>query len=85
MTLRGKGYYKGELFSFDLPENWSLLAMAEPKDYRTLARSDHYSNVAQVGRWAIYDKAVVEETVSVLDGWMNGVLASSEDSGSEAR
>ena len=53
-------------------------AMAEPKDYHTLAGSDHYSNVAHVGRWAIYDKQVVDETVSVLDEWMTGVLDSSE-------
>ena len=32
MSIKGKGYYKGELFSFDLPAGWNLLAMAEPKD-----------------------------------------------------
>jgi nickel-dependent lactate racemase len=37
MTLQGKGYYKGKLFTFDLPENWNLLAMAEPKDVPGMA------------------------------------------------
>jgi nickel-dependent lactate racemase len=32
MSIQGKGYFKGELFSFDLPAGWNLLAMAEPKD-----------------------------------------------------
>jgi nickel-dependent lactate racemase len=32
MSIKGKGYFKGELFSFDLPQGWNLLAMAEPKD-----------------------------------------------------
>jgi len=32
MSIKGKGFYKGELFSFDLPDAWNLLAMAEPKD-----------------------------------------------------
>ena len=50
--------------------------MADPKDYHTLARSDHYSNVAHVGKWAIYDRKVVDETVSVLDEWMTGIIES---------
>lgn len=37
MSTKGKGFYKGELFSFDLPEGWNLLAMAEPKDVPALA------------------------------------------------
>ena len=53
-------------------------AMAEPKDYHTLSGSDHYSNVAHVGRWAIYDKRVVDETVSVIDEWMTRIIAGSE-------
>jgi lactate racemase len=32
MTTKGKGFYKGKQISFDLPEGWNLLAMAEPKD-----------------------------------------------------
>jgi len=32
MSIKGKGFFKGKLFSFDLPEGWNLLAMAEPKD-----------------------------------------------------
>ena len=32
MSTKGKGFYKGEQISFDLPEDWNLLAMAEPKD-----------------------------------------------------
>jgi nickel-dependent lactate racemase len=32
MSVKGKAFYKGEQFSFDLPEGWNLLAMAEPKD-----------------------------------------------------
>ena len=32
MSVQGRGFYKGEQFSFDLPEGWNLLAMAEPKD-----------------------------------------------------
>ena len=31
MSIKGKAFFKGELFSFDLPEGWDLLAMAEPK------------------------------------------------------
>jgi pimeloyl-ACP methyl ester carboxylesterase len=50
--------------------------MAEPKDYHTLAGSDHYSNAAHLGKWAIYDRKVVDETVSVLDEWMTGILES---------
>lgn len=53
-------------------------AMAEPKDYHTLARSDHYSNVAHVGPWAIYDQQVVEDTVSQVDNWINETLDASE-------
>ena len=37
MSIKGKGYFKGELFSFDLPEGWNLLAMAEPKDVPGMA------------------------------------------------
>lgn len=32
MTHKGKGFFKGQEFSFDLPENWNLLLMAEPED-----------------------------------------------------
>ena len=32
MGIKGKGFFKGEQFSFSLPEGWNLLAMAEPKD-----------------------------------------------------
>jgi nickel-dependent lactate racemase len=32
MSTQGKGFYKGEQISFDLPQGWNLLAMAEPKD-----------------------------------------------------
>jgi hypothetical protein len=52
--------------------------MAEPKDYHTLARSDHYSNVADVGPWAIYDQQVVEDTVSLVDSWISETLDASE-------
>jgi nickel-dependent lactate racemase len=37
MSIQGKGFFKGELFSFDLPEGWNLLAMAEPKDVPGMA------------------------------------------------
>ena len=37
MSIKGKGYFKGELFSFDLPQGWNLLAMAEPKDVPGMA------------------------------------------------
>lgn len=37
MGTRGKGYYKGQEFTFDLPEGWSLLAMAEPREVPGLA------------------------------------------------
>ena len=37
MSVQGRGFYKGEQFSFDLPEGWNLLAMAEPKDVPGLA------------------------------------------------
>jgi nickel-dependent lactate racemase len=37
MSIKGKGFFKGKLFSFDLPEGWNLLAMAEPKDVPELA------------------------------------------------
>jgi pimeloyl-ACP methyl ester carboxylesterase len=58
-------------------------AMAEPKDYRTLARSDHYSNVGDLGYLgagdlgplAVYDREVVEATVALLDQWITGVIA----------
>ncbi len=32
MSTKGKGYYKGQELSFDLPAAWNLLAMAEPRD-----------------------------------------------------
>jgi nickel-dependent lactate racemase len=37
MSDKGKGYFKGKEFSFDLPESWNLLAMAEPKCMSGLA------------------------------------------------
>ena len=37
MSIKGKGYFKGELFSFDMPQGWNLLAMAEPKDVPGMA------------------------------------------------
>jgi nickel-dependent lactate racemase len=37
MSNKGKGFFKGEAFTFDLPEEWNLLAMAEPKDKPGLA------------------------------------------------
>jgi nickel-dependent lactate racemase len=37
MTNKGKGFFKGKALSFDLPEEWNLLAMAEPKDRPGLA------------------------------------------------
>lgn len=57
-------------------------AMVEPKDYHTLSGADHYSNVAHVGSWAIYDRRVVDETVSVIDEWMTEIMAAdpAEDS-----
>jgi hypothetical protein len=55
-------------------------AMAEPKDYHTLSGSDHYSNVAHVGRWAFYDREVVDETVTVLVDWMTRILQESPGS-----
>jgi nickel-dependent lactate racemase len=30
--MRGRGYFKGEGLTFDLPDDWNLLAMAEPRD-----------------------------------------------------
>ena len=53
-------------------------AMAEPKDYHTLARSDHYSNVAHLGPFAIYDRRVVDETVSLIDDWVTEILTASQ-------
>ncbi|KPL16220.1 MAG: hypothetical protein AMJ92_13080 [candidate division Zixibacteria bacterium SM23_81] len=32
MAARGKLYFKGQEQTFDLPENWNLLAQAEPKE-----------------------------------------------------
>ena len=32
MAGKGKAYYKGKGFEFDLPGGWNLLAMAEPND-----------------------------------------------------
>jgi len=32
MATRGKLYYNGQEVFFDLPDNWNLLAQAEPKD-----------------------------------------------------
>ena len=37
MANRGKGFFRGKAFSFQLPEGWNLLAMAEPKDRPGLA------------------------------------------------
>jgi nickel-dependent lactate racemase len=37
MSDKGKGFFKGREFSFDLPQEWNLLAMAEPKDRAGLA------------------------------------------------
>jgi nickel-dependent lactate racemase len=30
--MKGRGFFNGEEISFDLPEGWNLLAMAEPKE-----------------------------------------------------
>ena len=30
--MKGRGYFKGEGLSFDLPDDWNLLAMAEPRE-----------------------------------------------------
>jgi nickel-dependent lactate racemase len=30
--MRGRGYFKGEGLTFDLPDDWNLLAMAEPRE-----------------------------------------------------
>lgn len=37
MSIKGKGFFKGEEFSFDLPDGWQLLAMAEPREVPALA------------------------------------------------
>ena len=37
MSIEGRAFFKGKEFSFDLPEGWNLLAMAEPKDVPALA------------------------------------------------
>ncbi len=37
MSTKGKGYYKGQKLSFDLPATWHLLAMAEPRDVPAIA------------------------------------------------
>jgi len=37
MGTKGRAFFKGEEFSFDLPQGWNLLAMAEPKDVPGLA------------------------------------------------
>jgi nickel-dependent lactate racemase len=37
MGIKGKGFFRGELLSFDLPDRWNLLAMAEPMDVPGLA------------------------------------------------
>ena len=37
MSIKGRAFFKGKEFSFDLPEGWNLLAMAEPKDVPALA------------------------------------------------
>jgi len=37
MAVNGRGFFKGEEFSFGLPEGWNLLAMAEPKGVGALA------------------------------------------------
>jgi pimeloyl-ACP methyl ester carboxylesterase len=49
-------------------------AMAEPKDYQTLARSDHYSNIGELGPLVVYDRQVVDATVSLLDRWITDIL-----------
>lgn len=30
--MKGRGYFKGEGLTFDLPDDWNVLAMAEPRD-----------------------------------------------------
>jgi nickel-dependent lactate racemase len=30
--MKGRGYFKGEGLTFDLPDDWNLLAMAEPRE-----------------------------------------------------
>jgi len=30
--MKGRGYFKGEELGFDLPDDWNLLAMAEPRE-----------------------------------------------------
>jgi hypothetical protein len=30
--MKGRGYFKGEGLTFDLPGDWNLLAMAEPRE-----------------------------------------------------
>jgi nickel-dependent lactate racemase len=37
MGIKGRGFFKGQEISFDLPEGWNLLAMAEPKDVPGIA------------------------------------------------
>lgn len=37
MRVKGKGFFKGREISFDLPEGWNLLAMAEPRNVPGLA------------------------------------------------
>ena len=37
MSIKGKGFLKGKPISFDLPQGWNLLAMAEPKDAPALS------------------------------------------------
>ena len=38
--IKGRGFFKGEEISFDLPGDWNLLAMAEPKDVPGLTDID---------------------------------------------
>jgi nickel-dependent lactate racemase len=37
VTAKGKGFFRGQAFSFELPVGWNLLAMAEPKEKPGLA------------------------------------------------
>ena len=40
-----------------------------PKAYVTLIGADHNCNVQAVGKVIVYDRAIMEQTVSVLDAW----------------
>ena len=52
-------------------------SMVPPKAYHTLAGSDHYSNVGQLGCLVVYDEEVVDATVSLVDQWIMRTLATS--------